>query len=938
MKSVRNILILLFCSASLIHAQFYSNFGRNKVQYDNFDWKILRTEHFDIYYYNDLLNIAEIGAAIAESTYTEFKVKFNTLISRRIPLIFYNTSLQFQQTNTTPGFIPDAVGGFFEFAKGRVVIPSTGSLHDFRHVIRHELVHVFMTNKVARVQSDHRSISRTYPPLWYSEGLAEFMSTKPDAQAEMVMRDALFNDYFVGLQDFYKIYGSFQMYKEGQNFLEFVKEKYGKEKVLQLVDNIWMYSKFEKDIAYTLGKPIEEIDQEWNYYLKKKYYPLFKTKTPIRISARQVTNFGFNFSPVPYKINDSKFLYFVANRDGYSSLYRVRLNVENEKQKTPELVLRGETREQYEAFHLFQSAIDISKDGIIAFVTKVGGRDAIHFYSVKENQVISTYRNNDLISISSPKFSSDGKKVIFQAVDSKGYSDLFILNLSDDKLERITNDIYDDRDPAFGIDDNHVIFSSDRTAGSYSKKYNLFSMNLTTHKISYVTYVNSNCSSPVVSPDKSRLMFTSEIDGVRNIYMININDGKFSDNARRLSNFLTSVYNPVFLDSTEITFAGFENYEFNLFTMDYKKAAADSSFTMDMNFNLAGGIWGPVMLASNSERQKLNYEKQYSLDYAQSQVSTDPIFGTQGGAEILLSDMLGNDNYFFTIYNSAQRQSDFFNSFNIVLEKVDLGKRTNYGYGVFHFTGNRYDLQDVNEYYFERSFGGFFTLSFPLSKFERIETSVTVANSDKEIVIGVQQRKALLVSNTLSYIFDNSLWGPTGPLDGMRARLLFGYTGDVKFSNVDYYTFIGDFRYYMRLTLRSALALRTAVFYNDGKEARRYFMGGSWDLRGWPRFSIRGEKLWLSSVEYRFPLIDEIKLKFPFINLGFFGLRGAVFFDMGGAWDNKYKQTLGSIGTGVRFNLFGAIVLRYDVGKKIEDNFARFQNGLFYQFFFGWDF
>jgi hypothetical protein len=32
------------------------------------------------------------------------------------------------------------------------------------------------------------------------------------------------------------------------------------------------------------------------------------------------------------------------------------------------------------------------------------------------------------------------------------------------------------------------------------------------------------------------------------------------------------------------------------------------------------------------------------------------------------------------------------------------------------------------------------------------------------------------------------------------------------------------------------------------------------------------------------------------------------------------------------------IVLRYDIGKKIENNFAQFQAGLFYQFFFGWDF
>jgi outer membrane protein assembly factor BamA len=214
----------------------------------------------------------------------------------------------------------------------------------------------------------------------------------------------------------------------------------------------------------------------------------------------------------------------------------------------------------------------------------------------------------------------------------------------------------------------------------------------------------------------------------------------------------------------------------------------------------------------------------------------------------------------------------------------------------------------------------------------------TVANSDKQVITGVIERKALLIGNSISWVMDNSLWGYTGPLDGTRARILLGYTGDVKFSNVNYFTVIADYRHYFRLGLLSTVAFRSAVFYNEGKEARRYFMGGSWDLRGWRRWSIRGEKLWLSSLEVRFPLIDQVYVKFPFFGLSFFGIRGAAFFDAGGAWDNEYGETLGSVGAGVRLNIFGVVVLRYDIGKKIENNFSRLQDGLFYQFFFGWDF
>ena len=47
---------------------------------------------------------------------------------------------------------------------------------------------------------------------------------------------------------------------------------------------------------------------------------------------------------------------------------------------------------------------------------------------------------------------------------------------------------------------------------------------------------------------------------------------------------------------------------------------------------------------------------------------------------------------------------------------------------------------------------------------------------------------------------------------------------------------------------------------------------------------------------------------------------------------------LGSVGGGLRMSLGGVLVLRYDVGKRIENNFTRLQSDFFHQFFFGWDF
>jgi len=918
-------------------AQFYY-FGRNKVQYEKFDWKILRTEHFDIYYYGEMGNVAEIGANYAEEMYNELKVKMDHLVTRRVPLIFYNTTIDFQQTNTTPGLIPEGVGGFFEFLKGRVVLPSDGSLADFRHVIRHELVHVFMTNKVYRILKDHRIPTNKMPPLWFVEGLAEYYSTDWDAQAEMVMRDAVLNNYFVGLADIYSIFGSFLMYKEGQSFLEFAAEKYGKEKIALLLDNFWMYSYFNQVLETTFKQSFEQIDAEWNYWLRKKYYPLMKSSYPTQFGSYKVTKDGFNFSPVYLKFQNRHFLYFLANRDGYSSLYRVEISPEYIPINSPELVLRGEQKEEFESFHLFQSSIDISKDGLLVFNTKKGGNDAIHFYSVHEARVVKTYENHDLVFISSPKFSSDGKRIVFSAVDRKGFNDIYIYDLVDDKIYRITNDYYNDKDPCFGLTDQQVIFSSDRTGGKFEKKYNLFSINLNNYEIDYISYLNANNHSPILSPDKSTLLFTSDLNGVDNLYEIPVTNGGFSNSVNKISEFISSVFSPVYIDSNHITFSGFENFSFNLYIFDRQNALKDSIYSIAMKIDEPLDIWKASITNLPSERKEAEYEKEYSLDFAQGVVATDPIFGTRGGAVLSLSDLLGDDRYTILLYNNATAQSEILSSFNVILQKMNFAGRVNYGYGIFHLSGPVYDYGDVDEYYYERSFGGTFLLSYPISKFQRLEATATIRNSNKEVIPNVVEREALLFTNTLGWVMDNSIWGPTGPVAGTRALVYLGYTSDIKYSNVNYFSVIGDYRYYQRFALTTLIAFRAALFYNEGKEARLYFVGGSWDLRGWPRFGIRGEKIWLTSLEFRFPLIDQLAVKFPFFRLGFFGIRGAIFYDMGGAWNDEYITTLGSTGFGFRFNLFGVLTLRYDIGKRIEKDFSRFQDGLFYQFFFGWDF
>lgn len=809
----------------------------------------------------------------------------------------------------------------------------------FKHVIKHELVHVFMMSKVLNVIRDHRETDMNIPPLWFTEGLAEYLSTEWDAQAEMIMRDAVINGFFFDLTNIYAITGTFLMYKEGQSFLEFVEDTYGYEKVTMILDNYYMYTDFYKLLEYCIGKPLTEINNDWTAYERKRFYPLVEEFSPVSQASEQITKNGFHFDPVYYDNEEKAYYYHIGNTLGYTSLYRTRAvdNIDYNNRPEPELILAGERDAEFESFHILQPSLDISNDGIIAFVTKSGGTDVIHFYDTKTDKKIDTFQRDQLISIIGPSFSDDGKHLVFEAVDTKGFSDLYVLDTDTYRETRLTNDYYQDSEPIFGRTEKEILFVSDRTTGENERHSNIFSFDLETLRISYVTNLPANCASPELSPAKDNLIFTTDYDGVHNIYSLNIEDGSFDNKVTRVSKLLTGASSPRFVDSTHVVFGGFEKFSLHLYKYELPDTT-DSLLTIPMEFTNLEGKWLAARETFTPEYEKVQYEEEYTLDYAQSQVSTDAVYGTRGGGVISISDMLSDDKFFFLIYNTAEVQSDFLDSWNIDIFRLKQGQRANYGYGIFHTRGRRYDIRDSDEYYFERSFGGYFTMHFPLSTFSRIETSASLSNSNKEVVHNVIERKALLWSNSIAYVNDNSLWGPTGPMDGRRFRLQLSYTSDVKHSNVNYFSFIFDYRHYQRLSLRTTLAFRASLYYNEGKEARRYFMGGSWDLRGWNRFSIRGEKMWISSLELRLPLIDQIALRLPFMNLGFAGVRTAIFVDAGSAWDTEYRGTLGSVGFGFRFNLFGALVLRYDMGKKIQDDFTRLQEGLFYQFFFGWDF
>jgi hypothetical protein len=164
-------------------------FGRNKVNYESFDWRVLESDHFDIHYYP----VESLATADAARMSERWYVRLSGLLRHRFdrkPIIFYANHADFQQTNVISGFISQGTGGVTESGRDRVILPFTGVYADNDHVIGHELVHAF------QYDMDRSPAVRNGPgigqlPLWLIEGMAEYLSLgRDDPNTAMWLRDA----------------------------------------------------------------------------------------------------------------------------------------------------------------------------------------------------------------------------------------------------------------------------------------------------------------------------------------------------------------------------------------------------------------------------------------------------------------------------------------------------------------------------------------------------------------------------------------------------------------------------------------------------------------------------------------------------------------------------------------------------------------------------
>ena len=541
MRYILAILCLLATPAAAVAQGEY--FGRNKVQYRDFDWQIISTPHFEIYYYQGEEEAAYDAARMAERSYNRLSRILQHRFSDKIPIILYASHTDFQQTNVLSGFISEGTGGVTEFNKNRILLPFTGSYAELEHVLTHELVHAFQGDVIYGAGP---GVSILNPmafvaPLWFMEGMAEYLSLgRIDAYTHMWLRDAALQGYLpssIPAMDY-----SFGVYRFGQALFAYIGDRYGDRKIGEILRKTGRMRNVNEAFRSSIGKDIEKLSDEWNEHVRKTYLPQIKEYDKPQAFARQLTDVresraGLHLAPAISPRGDK--LVFISNKSLYNDIYLASaINGEIISK-----LVEGERSADFESLRFFSTSISWSPDEqYIAFPAKVGARDALYVMDVRKKKVIRRIKVN-LDGATSPSWSPDGSKLVFVGLQG-GQSDLYVVDATGGNLRALTRDRYTDRDPVWSPDGRKIAFSTDRgdvtNFRTLTFGYQQLALyDLATGKVEKIPDQIGKSISPQWSADGRKIAFISNRTGVSNIFIRDMESGE----TYQITNVLTGVTN-----------------------------------------------------------------------------------------------------------------------------------------------------------------------------------------------------------------------------------------------------------------------------------------------------------------------------------------------------------------------------------------------------------
>jgi hypothetical protein len=883
-------------TAQIAYTQFY---GKNRVMYTDFNWESYATEHFDIYYYTKDTEMLQTVAQLAESAYAQISDKIKHQLSAKVPLLYYKTTTDFQQSNLFQP--PEGALGVSEPLLFRVAIQGDMPVDDLYDLMLHELSHIFQFDLLwGSPGGVVYAVSQ--PPLWVFEGFSEYATERWSSWSELIVRDAVLNDRIPELNRAGMLFSQYPLIRDpaydfGHAIYDYIENEFGRNGVR----NFWQTMKNSplvgrmNPVLQSFAMDNRQFTHEFKKHLREKYKDFVTRENP--------DNYGVVLGP-EYPVNQYWFAFSHAVSPSGDMVAVVTYNVRDldldimlfsvEDGRPIKNLTKGYSlKYEYIKFEIEPSNgkdVAWSHDGdTVAFFARAGHKHALFLVDVLSGNILKKIPLPQDVP-ASPSFYPGGRELVFSAFE-QGQRDIFKVDLETGESANLTQDELFEKAATLSPDGELMAYTIRLDA--FDKLFVSPAGNL--KKKTQLTFGSGNTITPEFSKDSGEIFFASDTRDAYNIYSIRLETGEIW----RYTDVRTGCFLPVPdpREEGKVIFAAFNKGAFQLFKSKFEPELERTIQADELEPEEQLERFEPsvkIEIEDDKIAQYTGLGKLYIVGRppVEAVVSTDG--SIYGGSSVTFGDLFHDHMFNFTAYqvrsfrNYSLTYANMKNRFQWMAQA--------YAYTIFYYPSyayydpSLYNLLSYRDAMATREISGVSMMgSYPFSLYYRLEATVGYSYFNEDFYnpyinqitdprVGGYNYfyNGNMVPFSLALVGETTRFKNYGPAKGNTFRLSLTQSLPISHTFLQNTSVSLDYRQYFYLGGDTLFAFRFNGFMSRGKNPYVNYWGGNNEVRSAYFYSIIGTEGWYANLEFRLPLVNA-----AFTLLGPFGpVRGVAFFDV----------------------------------------------------------
>lgn len=459
-------------------------FGKNRVQNKKFKWKFYQSPNFNVYFNQGGLELAKDIVQVAEEELPGIEKLVEYSLQRRANIVIYDNYEDYKTSNIGLGIDWQNAGGLTKLVNNKMVLYFDGNHNNLRRHIREGIAKILSDNilfgdDIGEFASNAALLDL---PQWLTDGYVQYVAEPWNLEKDDQLRNAM-------LAGEYKNFYAFAFDKPtlaGNAFWYYIAEKYKPENVTYFLYLARLYKNLNTAAQRICKKKFKEVLSDFMEYEEQKYANDLKQRknvpkgklTVVEESNKKIDYFRFTSNPNPKNSSYS----VVKFKEGvYSVKYVDNFYDEHDLVKYGVRMLGATANSNYPIM-----AWD-GKGSRLLVMYPADGKLYMFVYDVIAGIKRFKQEVEGFDQVLDASFMLDANTLLLSAVKN-GHTDIFTYKIDNGKIKAITNDVFDDLDPAFVSFPNRtgIIFASNRpgvaatsdTAVPSRNHYNIFLVDL----------------------------------------------------------------------------------------------------------------------------------------------------------------------------------------------------------------------------------------------------------------------------------------------------------------------------------------------------------------------------------------------------------------------------------------------------------------------------